>query len=95
MNYFKLQEKTSIFSLRREAWFNGPYLHKALLLKHSGMYCVTSLNSTSTIFIGAGESKRGVILYDFTKNIWTEMVDSTLDIEWCSCSSAFEKDYKQ
>ena len=89
-----LQEKTSLFSLRRETWFNGPELHRELI-NSTDMYCMTSLNKTSTFFVGVGESTRGVILYDFAKNLWTEMADSTLDILWCSCSSDFEKDYKQ
>ena len=89
-----LQEKTSLFSLRREKWFNGPDLHKDLI-NSTDMYCVTSLNQTNTIFIGVGGSTRGVILYDFAKNIWTDMADSILNILWCSCSSDFEKDYKQ
>ena len=93
-NYLTLQEKTSVFSLKREKWFNGPYLHQALI-NQTNSYCVTSLNLTSAIFIGVGESARGVILYDFTTNIWTKMADTISDVLWCSCSSAFEKDYKQ
>ena len=65
------------------------------ILASYGMYCVTSLNQTSVVFIGVGESMRGVILYDFSKNAWIEMAETPFKINWCSCSSAHEKDYKQ
>ena len=67
-NQFTFQEKTSVFSLRREIWFNGPDLPEALLVTHA-MYCATSLNQTNAIFIGVGETMRGVILFDFVNDM--------------------------
>ena len=95
-NQFDVQEKTSVFSLRREIWFNGPDLPELIHAPDSyDTFCVTSLNQTSAIFIGVGENMRGVIAYDFSTNVWTQMADTPKNIVWCSCSSAHEKDYKQ
>ena len=64
-------------------------------LGSSTFMCVTALNRTSTLFIGIGESKKEVILYDFTKDSWIPLGDTPKTITWCSSSSALEKDYKQ
>ena len=43
------QEKTSIFSLRKMKWFDGPNLPEAILNTYvnNSIYCVTSLNQTT------------------------------------------------
>ena len=92
VEYF--QQKTSIFSLRRKVWFDGPSLPEAIL-KAFFLYCVTSLNQTTAIFFGVGETMKGIILYDFDKDAWTEIGETPRDIYWCSCSSFQEKDYTQ
>ena len=91
------QEKTSVFSLRKMKWFDGPNLPEALIINHAGatMYCVTSLNQTTAIFIGVGETSRGMILYNFEFNSWTAIANTPTDIKWCSCSSSQGKDYSQ
>ena len=91
------QQKTSIFSLRRKVWFDGPYLHKTILKTYAtnSLYCVTSLNQTTAIFFGVDETMKGIILYDFEKHAWTEIGETPRDIYWCSCSSYQEKDYSQ
>ena len=78
-------------------WFDGPYLHQAILKTYdtNSLYCVTSLNQTNAIFFGVGETMRGMILYDFEKRAWTEIGETPRDIYWCSCSSYQEKDYSQ
>ena len=91
---FIYQKKTSIFSLQRQIWFDGPDLPEDILMSTS-KYCVTSLNQTTAIFIGVGETMKGVILYNFATNIWTQTISTPLEILWCSCSSAQGKDYNQ
>ena len=59
------------------------------------MMCVTALNRTSTLFIGIGVSKQEVILYDFEKDSWIQLEDTPKKIQWCTSSSAHEKDFKQ
>ena len=58
-------------------------------------YCITALNRTSTLFIGMGQSKQEVLLYDFAKDFWFQLKDTPKKILWCTSSSAHEKDYKQ
>ena len=59
------------------------------------LMCVTALNRTSTLFIGIGVSMQEVILYDFEKDSWIQLEDTPKKIQWCTASSAHEKDYKQ
>ena len=69
------QKKTSIFSLRRKVWFDGPNLPEAILNTYdtNSLYCLTSLSQTTVIFIGVGETMKGVILYDFRNQSLTHM----------------------
>ena len=96
-NTFLMQEKTSVFSLRREFWFNGPELPDPLIATHnlnSDGYCATGLNRTSAIFIGIGKSLKSVYLYNFETNVWSQMSDTPIRIEWCNSYSSHGKDYR-
>jgi hypothetical protein len=92
------QEKTSLFSLKKEAWIEGPDLLPMIVIKSMDdniRYCVTALNRTSTLFLGLGKSSKEVLLYDFANDFWIQMEDMPKKILWCTCSSGHEKDYKQ
>ena len=86
-----------MFSLKKEYWIEGPDLPKSVIAKiaSSTLMCVTALNRTSVLFIGIGESMKEVILYDFEKDSWIQLEDTPKTIQWCSSSSAHEKDYNQ
>ena len=103
-----MQKKTSMFSLKKESWIEGPALSKTVLASlepfplangtlYTGYtaYCITALNRTSALFIGMGQSKQEVLLYDFAKDSWFQLKDTPKKILWCTSSSAHEKDYKQ
>ena len=98
---WKRQEKTSIFSLKKESWIEGPGLPKRVTDSLADpnysftAYCITALNRTSTLFIGMGQSKQEVLLYDFAKDSWFQLKDTPKKILWCTSSSAHKKDYKQ
>ena len=98
---WKRQEKTTIFSLKKESWIEGPDLPEtvtdSLADPNYGFtaYCITALNRTSTLFIGMGWSKQEVLLYDFTNDSWLQLEDTPRKILWCTSSSAHEKNYKQ
>ena len=83
--------------MKKESWIEGPDLPKNVTVKiaSSRLMCVTALNRTSTLFIGIGESMKKVILYDFAKDSWIQFGDTPKPIQWCTSSSAHEKDYKQ
>ena len=94
---FADQEKTSVFSMKRGLWFDGPDLPDIItvpIMAHN-VFCATGLNRTSGIFIGVGKSMKGVAVYNFETNNWSQMADTLRNILWCSCSSAHEKDNKQ
>ena len=93
-NNFANQEKTSIYSLKRGLWFDGPKLPDVLMATQS-MYCTTALNRTSAIFIGVDTSRKGVFVYNFETSIWSQMLELPREIEWCSCSSSHNKDNNQ
>ena len=89
-----------MFSLKKESWIEGPDLPKTVISSINNFYgfnmvCITALNQTSAIFIGMGESKQEVLLYDFTKDSWFQLEDTPRKIKWCTASSAHEKNYKQ
>ena len=96
---WKEQEKTSIFSLKKESWIEGPELPTKVIDSLDPnpdiAYCITALNRTSALFIGMGQSKQEVLLYDFAKDSWFQLKDTPKKILWCTSSSAHEKDYKQ
>ena len=83
--------------MKKESWIEGPAFPKSVIDKIASnkLMCVTALNRTSTLFIGIGESMKEVILYDFEKDSWIQLEDTPKTIQWCSSSSALEKDYKQ
>ena len=89
-----------MFSLKKETWIEGPDLPKTVISSINNFYefnmvCITALNQTSVIFIGMGESKQEVLLYDFTNDSWFQLEDTPRKINWCTASSAHEKNYKQ
>ena len=85
-----------MFSLKKESWIEGPDLPKTVISSiKRNMVCITALNRTSAIFIGMGESKQEVLLYDFTNDSWFQLEDTPRKIKWCTASSAHEKNYKQ
>ena len=95
---FADQEKTSVFSMKRGLWFNGPDLPDIITASYTmtnTIFGATGLNRTSGIFIGVGTSMKGVAVYNFETNNWSQMADTPRKILWCSCSSAHEKDNKQ
>ena len=57
--------------------------------------CVTALNRTSTLFLGMGDSMQEALVYDFAKDSWVQLDDTPKKIQWCTSSSAHEKDHKQ
>ena len=83
--------------MKKEFWIDGPELPKSVIaaIASSTMMCVTALNRTSTLFIGIGVSMQEVILYDFEKDAWIQLEDTPKKIQWCTASSAHEKDHKQ
>ena len=92
---FTDQEKTSIFSMKRGLWFDGPNLPSQMIPVSYTYYCATGLNRTSAIFIGVGYSKKGVVVYNFETDNWSQLADNPRSVVWCSCSSSHEKDNKQ
>ena len=92
---WKMQKKTSMFSLKKESWIVGPALPEKVINSLTNMVCITALNRTSALFIGMGQSRNEVLLYDFAKNSWFQLEDTPKKIEWCTSSSAHEKDNSQ
>ena len=83
--------------MKKETWIEGPDLPKNVIarLGSSTFMCVTALNRTSTLFLGIGESLQEALMYDFEKDSWVQMEDTPKKIQWCTSSSAHEKDFKQ
>ena len=71
------QEKTSIWTIEKEKWIQGPKV--PILLLH-GVFCATAINSTFVMFIVMLDS---IFTYDFTTEIW-----SNIQIPWKISSNA-------
>ena len=89
-----------MFSLKKELWIEGPDLpvHVIDSIQEGGpsSVCATALNRTSVLFIGIGESKQEMLVYDFAKDSWIELEGSPKPkIGWCTSSSAHDKNYNQ
>ena len=84
-----LQEKTSIWTIEKEKWIEGPKIPSVLLLDSSN-FCATAINSTFVMLIGIQDS---VFTYDFTTEIW-----SNIQIPWkvssISCNTIHDKQAK-
>ena len=74
-----LQDKTSIWTIEKEKWIQGPKIPLFLVMDNS-MFCATAINSTFVMFIGMQDS---VFTYDFTTETW-----SNINIPWKISSSA-------
>ena len=78
LNFWIPQEKTSIWTIEKEKWIQGPKV--PLFLVKDSNFCATAINSTFVMFIGMQNS---VFTYDFATEIW-----SNIQIPWKISSSA-------
>ena len=87
------QEKTSIWTIEKEKWIQGPKIPSKILVNKNNtnnFFCATAINSTFVMFIGMQDS---VFTYDFTTETW-----SNIQISWkisCSaCNTVHDKQAK-
>ena len=87
------QNKTSIWSLKKEIWFQGPILPDQVL--HNSI-CSTALDSSKVVFVRYGDDKDEIAILDIRNGVW-EMVDKLVSAElyWVKCATFTRKDYSQ
>ena len=85
---FPGQLKTSIFSLRKERWIQGPHLPEELD-PTSG--CVLAVNYTSVLFV----MPLSVIGFDFEANKWSKISNSGHFFNMSACAMIQDKNYKR
>ena len=99
----KLQVKSSLWSLKRDIWINGPEIPEGLI-KDSP--CATAINDTFAIIININlyTDRIPVQAFDFSKGVWHPMSKPPIpkfDPPWltlycpCSCATIHEKTYGQ
>ena len=93
----KAQNRSSLWSLKREIWINGPEIPEGLI---EGNPCATALNDTFAIIINISSSTDiiPVLVYDFFKGVWHQMSNPPIfsdTRESCSCAPMYEKTYRQ
>ena len=84
-----LQEKTSIWTIEKEKWIQGPKIPLDLLLDGS-TFCATAINSTFVMFIGMQDS---VFTYDFTTETWSN-IQISRKISCSACNTVHDKQAK-
>ena len=94
---FEVQTRSSLWSLKREIWINGPEIPEGLIKENP---CATALNDTFAIIININSRTDiiPVLAYDFFKGVWQPMSNPPIfQNTICSCSSAamYEKTYRQ
>ena len=86
------QEKTSIWTIEKEKWIQGPKIPLFLVMDNNSfnVFCATAINSTFVMFIGMQDS---VYTYDFTTETW-----SNIQIPWkiksTACNTVHDKQAK-
>ena len=103
----KVQIKSSLWSLKRDVWINGPEIPE-VLIKDSP--CATTINDTFVIIININSNTNSIPIqtYDFSKGVWHPMSEPPVQIPTsqsslgptpshcpCSCAAVYEKTYRQ
>ena len=103
----KVQIKSSLWSLKRDVWINGPEIPE-VLIKDSP--CATTINDTFVIIININSYTNTIPVqaYDFSKGVWNPMSKPPIQIPTpqfslgpttsycpCSCAAIYEKTYRQ
>ena len=95
---YKVQTKSSLWLLNKEAWINGPEIPEGLIKDYP---CATALNDTFAIIININ-SYWDIIparVYDFSKGGWHSMANPPMQIpderDPCTCATMYEKTYRQ
>ena len=83
------QEKTSIWTIEKERWIQGPKIPLDFLLDGS-TFCATAINSTFVMFIGMQDS---VFTYDFTTETWSN-IQIPGNISSTACNTVHDKQAK-
>ena len=75
----KVQIKTSLWSLKRDVWINGPEIPE-VLIKDSP--CATAINDTFAIIININSYTDSIPVqaYDFSKGVWHPMSKPPIEI---------------
>ena len=102
---YKVQIKSSLWSLNKEAWINGPEIPEGLIKDYP---CATALNDTFAIIININSYTDSIPIqgYDFSKGVWHPMSKPPIKIPtsqfslgqtmlYCSCAAIYEKTYRQ
>ena len=99
MSYFgKVQIKSSLWSLNRDVWINGPEIPEGLIKDYP---CATALNDTFAIIININSYSDIIpaLAYDFSKGGWHSMANPPMEIpdraSSCTCATMYEKTYRQ
>ena len=84
------QDKTSIWTIEKETWIQGPKIPSVLVMDNN-YFCATAINSTFVMFIGMQDS---VFIYDFTTESW-----NNIQIPWnisgsATCNTVHDKQAK-
>ena len=94
LDSFKVQNRSSLWSLEREIWINGPEIPEGLIKENP---CAAALNDTFAIIININSYQDIIpaLAYDFSKGGWHSMANPPIQKpDWsalCTCATMYEK----
>ena len=96
--YPEVQVKSSLWSLKRDVWVDGPVMPENLI---RGQPCATALNDTVVIFINLHidlYTYTDMLAYDFSKDVWYPIFKPASFSGYfnllCTCASMHDKTYR-
>ena len=97
----EIQVKSSLWSLKRHVWIDGPEMPEQLIKKQP---CVTALNDTVVVFINFNTDIITILAYDFSEGIWYPIskpssISKPLSLPvysnlLCTCATTHDKTYR-
>ena len=97
-----MQVKSSLWSLKRDVWIDGPEMPKHLIKRQP---CATALNDTVVVFISFNiDSDTDIIpilAYDFSKGVWYPIFKPSKPLSLpdysnllCTCATSHDKTHR-
>ncbi len=90
-NPWGAQKQTSLFSLKKEKWFDGPNLPSFIVPQKAKDMCVLAVDFYNVMFFDRSFTYN----YNFKTQEWSRLVNFTVSLQSPTCTIVQTKDYKR